>query len=134
VVAVGGDAGALEAAGLDVVADLYPGEGPLGGLITALRWSPEPEVVVAACDLPWLDAATVRALLGAGDGVRVARTDRLEPLCACWPVSALPAIEVLFAAGERAVRRALHSLEVIDVAVARAALRNVNTPADLSDR
>src|SRR5688572_7864759 len=36
VIAVGGDARALASAGLEVVPDLEPGAGPLGGVVTAL--------------------------------------------------------------------------------------------------
>ena len=42
--AIGGDAAGLARLGLEVVVDEWPGEGPLGGLTTAVGWSPEPLV------------------------------------------------------------------------------------------
>jgi molybdopterin-guanine dinucleotide biosynthesis protein A len=132
VTVVGGDPAALEALGLQVRPDRWPGEGPLGAIVTALAGATTPTVVVA-CDLPWLDAATVRALveaIGSADVV-VARTDRLEPLCACWSPSALPVLERRFGAGERAVHRVLDDLTVTAVDVDPSALRNVNAPGDL---
>jgi molybdopterin-guanine dinucleotide biosynthesis protein A len=131
VVMIGGDQPALAALGLVVVDDRWPGEGPLGGIITALQYFDAP-TVVAACDLPWLDPSVVRALrAAAGADVAVATTDRDEPLCACWMPTALPELRRRFGEGERAVHRTLLSLNVCRVPVAAAALRNVNSPADL---
>src|SRR3954469_13656774 len=62
--AVGGDGAALAALGLEPVADDHPGEGPLGGLLTALRWATTPTVVVLSCDLVALGAREVGAVLG----------------------------------------------------------------------
>jgi molybdopterin-guanine dinucleotide biosynthesis protein A len=137
VLAVGGDMNALAALGLRAHADDHPGDGPLGGILTAIRTARHDIVVVVACDLPWLDAATVAALvhaLGAhpGAAVALARTDRREPLCATWRGSrAAPVLAERFAAGERAPRRALDWLDVVEVDVDPAVLRNTNTPADL---
>ena len=55
VVAVGGDLDGLSALGLDAVPDLHAGEGPLGGILTALDATTEDVVVVLACDLPGAD-------------------------------------------------------------------------------
>jgi molybdopterin-guanine dinucleotide biosynthesis protein A len=130
---VGGDEAALAALGLVTVADEAPGEGPLGGIITAVRQAAGSGVVVAACDLPWLDERTVRDVADAlgGHDVAVARTDRIEPLCAMWSGSALAVLERLFADGVRAVHRVFDELDVVTVDVQPGSLRNINTPADL---
>jgi molybdopterin-guanine dinucleotide biosynthesis protein A len=136
VVALGGDADGLLAAGLQVVPDRWPGEGPLGAIVTACEWSPHDVVVIAACDLPWLDASVLAGLLEALAGgqadVALARTDRREPLCGAWDTARCRGhLAGAFDGGERAVHVVLRGLAVAEVAVAPSALRNVNTPADL---
>jgi molybdopterin-guanine dinucleotide biosynthesis protein A len=134
VVLVGGDEHELHVLGIPIVADLHPGAGPLGAVITALR-TLDGDVVVAACDLAGLDGATVRAVIDEPveptTGVVVAVTDRLEPGLARWCRRSLATIEALFEAGERSLRAAVLGLDHIEVPVSAAALRNVNTPADL---
>jgi molybdopterin-guanine dinucleotide biosynthesis protein A len=78
----------------------------------------------------------LRSLVDASDRdgsahVFVGRTDRIEPLCALWRPTARVILGAAFAAGERAVHRAMADLEVIEVPMARGALINVNTPDDL---
>jgi molybdopterin-guanine dinucleotide biosynthesis protein A len=146
VIGIGGDATGLAAAGLaaagvDVVADWWPGQGPLGAIITALlhveRARPGAATVVAACDLPWLDAETVADLLPprhvaqAPFDAIVAVTDRDQPLCTCWMPDALAVLQRHFDDGERAVHAAWTDLRRVRVPVAAAALRNVNAPEDL---
>lgn len=131
VVMIGGDRRALARLGFVVVDDRWPGEGPLGGIITAL-WHFDGPTVVVACDLPWLDPSVVRAVTADVEvDVVLATTDRDEPLCACWRPSALPELRRQFDQGERAVHRTLPSLNVSRVQVSPAVLRNVNSPADL---
>jgi molybdopterin-guanine dinucleotide biosynthesis protein A len=120
--------------GYQRVDDRWPGEGPLGGVITALLDIGD-DVVVAACDLPDLDAATVRAIRDAPGADRaeavVATTDRLEPALARWNHRALEQLTAIFTSGERALHVALEHLDVVEVSVAAAAMRNINTPGDL---
>ena len=133
VVAIGGDAQALSALGFDVVADRWPGEGPLGGVITALRHLPGAVVMVVSCDLPRLSPGTVSTVLAAlGDNeASVPITDRPEPLCAAWSRSALPTLEAAFEQGERSLRGVLDRIQVAHPRVDRQDLTNVNTPRDL---
>ncbi len=136
ILTVGGDVAALRQRGLDARPDPRQGEGPLGGLVSAFELAGQEVAVVLATDLAWIDAATITRLLeglaGSVAPVAVARADRLEPLCAAWRVEPCqPVVAAAFEAGERAVHRALASLDVTEVSVAPGVVANANTPADL---
>lgn len=140
VIAIGGDVDALGALGLSVVADGWPGEGPVGGVLTALRARPAAtHVVVMACDLPRMTPATVRSLIAALEDapeavVAAARTDRLEPMCAVWRPSASPALEDALTTGERRLHAVIGTLDAVQVPVPSADLANINAPGDLPSR
>ncbi|MEN9646331.1 MAG: hypothetical protein RL238_3000 [Actinomycetota bacterium] len=137
VAAVGGDAEGLRRLGLDPVPDGWPGEGPVGGVRTALERWPEADAVVAvACDLPRLTAATVTRLLDALAGAptavaAVAVTDRDEPLCVAWRPAASPSLAAAMGAGERRLHAVLAATACVRVAVDLQDLANVNAPSDL---
>jgi molybdenum cofactor guanylyltransferase len=142
VLAVGGNRPALVGLGLLWVPDRWPGEGPLGGLVSALesldteehRWA-----LVCSCDLPNLDAATLDGLLDARGGVGVtdvvdvvaARTDgHLQPLVAAYRVASRVPLARAFAGGTRSLTAALAGLRVRTVTVpdGSAALTDLDTP------
>ena len=83
--------------GLDVVSDVRPGLGALGGLYTAVRAGPAP-VVVAAWDMPFVTPGLLTALaagLADADACLPESQGRrgLEPLCAAYGPACLPAME-----------------------------------------
>lgn len=124
VVRIGGAAGDIP--------DDHPGEGPLGGILTALRRSTGDVVVVLACDLPAIDGPTVAAVLAALGPDDDAAAPAGEPLCAAYRRSCLPGLERLFADGERSPRRALASLRVRTVEVPdRSRLFDADVPEEL---
>ncbi len=136
---VGGDRAGIEALGLAWVPDRHPGEGPLGGIITALAASAHDLVMVLACDMPEVDgtvpAALVQALVehpSAGVAVALAG-DREQPLTSCWRRSvALDPLEAAFADGRRAPRHLLDELAAVRVAgLALDRLADVDSPEDL---
>ena len=133
VVAIGGNATELARLGLDRIDDEFPGEGPLGGVLTALALG-SPAVVVA-CDLPNLRAQTIAELvlaLGEHDAA-IARSDRIEPLCAVWSAAATPLLRARFEAGERAMHRAIEGIDTAWVTVPADEVRNINTRDDLGN-
>jgi len=144
VLAVGGDAAKLEGLGLQPVPDDHPGDGPLGGIITGLRAAANPVVVVLACDLLFVDAATVRRLaraLGDPSGTADQPTDVAVPvvgqvpqiLAAAWRRGSLDALQRAFDLGIRSPREALSDLRVREVrGVAPRLLLDADSPEDLT--
>ncbi|HEY7628192.1 MAG TPA: molybdenum cofactor guanylyltransferase [Ilumatobacteraceae bacterium] len=131
IVAVGGDADRLASLELDHLGDQFPGEGPLGGVLTVL--SVVGRALIVSCDIPHVRSASLLRLVeaSAGHQAAIACTDHVEPLCALWTTSALPVLRSRFMAGERAMHRAIEGLDVAWVAMTPEELRNVNTPDDL---
>lgn len=131
----GGDVPALRAIGLDARPDPEPHAGPLAAIEAALLAAAPDDVVVAACDLPDLDGATVAALAAAGaaPGVLVAAADdgAGTHLAAWWSQAAAAPLRSLRAGGTFSYREALASLGAVHVPVAAHTVRNVNRPTDL---
>lgn len=126
-------AGRYEGLGLPVLADLWPGEGPLGGILTALGSREAEWNLIVAVDLPLLDAAFLRELLAeARQGkeaiVSIHGNGALDPLCAVYPASAAGPLRQFFERGGRRVQDALREIEVRTVPAPARALTNVNTP------
>ncbi len=47
----------------EILADLYPGKGPLGGIYTGLLASPSFHSLVVACDMPFLSTELLRYMI-----------------------------------------------------------------------
>ena len=141
-----GVAGAGSAIG-PILEDRWPGEGPLGGVLSALAHC-SGDLVTAACDLPWLDELAVRSLLGLvtnqmnigssppGDptpipGAVYAVNDGAMVPVIWWSQRSRPVLEAAFQAGERSLKGALGLLEVRVIEVSPEAARGVNRPVDL---
>lgn len=129
VFSIGGDEARLAPLGFTTVGDDDAGEGPLGGLLTALRVAAEDWVAVLACDLPRASAATVAELLAQlgeeTDAVVPLLLGRPQPAHALWRRDCRGPLESLFAAGERRL--------AVAVGHVRARLITVNDPTTLRD-
>ncbi len=112
--------------GARCVRDRWPGEGPLGGIITALhktgvnkygyRWS-----LILSCDMPfltgeWLTFLCERARKSEAQVVLAHSEHGPEPLCACWRTDAAKTLQAAFERGVRRVTQGISLLraEVLD--------------------
>lgn len=130
--------------GVPVHPDLRPGNGSLGGILTALTRSSREKTFCVACDMPFLRPAIVRLLVEKSAAGWEAVLPRLsmgaEPLCAVYSSSLIPVIEGLLENGERRVRRALDESRTCYVDEDELRLLdpdlltfvNINTPDDLT--
>ena len=117
-----------------------PGEGPLGGILTALDHTRADWNLVVACDMPGLTAGFLSRILDAAEQsgraalMPAGPSGRREPLCAVYNRRARPEIEAAFRRGERKITAAMAGLSVEVLAVAEVAeFQNVNTPEDWAD-
>lgn len=127
-----------------VLIDEVPFQGPLGGLVTALKGAPDDWVLAVAADIPWLEPELIRALWAARDGAQVVVpvTEKgLEPLLALYSRDCLAAARHVLATGRRRLVAMFPELKVVELPLEslRAAdpelrsLVNVNTPEDLEE-
>lgn len=124
---------------LRIIPDLYPGEGPLGGILTALSDSNAAWNLVVACDMPELNADFLRRLVAKAmesDSevlMPVTADGRQQPLCAVYRRDCLPTLQAAFSTGIRAVTRALTAVRCVRLPVESSLpFQNVNTPEDWS--
>ena len=134
VIFIGGDP-ALAELGRRQVPDRYPGDGPVGGVVTALYALPDAHaVLVTACDLPDLTVDAVAAVMGTEPErteIRVANAARMEPALACWPTFRRSQIENDLRSGRRALHSVSEACGGVHVDGDIATVRNVNRPDDL---
>ena len=132
---VGGDRPRIEALDLEVVADRFPGEGPLGGVLTALRHAATPVVAVLATDLVAATPSAIRAVrdaLGDHDVAVPVVGGRRHFHHAVWHRRAIDPLDAAFAAGERAIKRAVRDLRVVEVGgLDERLLADADTPQEL---
>jgi molybdopterin-guanine dinucleotide biosynthesis protein A len=114
-------------------------DGPLAGMLAALRWAPGCAWIFAACDLPKLAPAAVEWLAEQrtpGRWAVVPDCGRgVEPLLALYEPQARGLLEALSASGGRAPRQiaAHEKVAVLEPpADLRGCWRNINTPDDLA--
>lgn len=119
--------------------------GPLSGLAAGLLQAEHEAAHVLAVDLPYANAALLRALAAAWDGEAAlipSARGQAQPLHAVWSTSVAVTLSVLVADGVRSVLRAAEVLGarvLDDDQTSRLAsddrwAHNVNTPGDLAER
>lgn len=135
----------------ETLEDRWPGEGPLGGIVTSLVHSQDNEPtsewnIIVSCDMPFLTAEWLRFLVE-----RAVKSDAQvvvpqsahgpEPLCACWRTDAVATLQGAFERGVRKVTQgiSLLSAEVLDERdwkrfdSAERLFWNMNTAADYEE-
>ena len=120
--------------GYTVVPDLKAGEGPLGGIVSALAEAPHSWVLTTPADTPFLPPNLVEALAPAcrREGASVAMAaGRRQNLTMLFDRARAESLRAFFESGERAVHRWLDANAVPTVEFPASGFLNVNTPADL---
>lgn len=131
-------------AGCKVIADAVADAGPLGGLVSALRFTSTEFLLILAVDMPAMKAGFLKNLLvearAGGRSVVPQGPHGFEPLAAVYHISSLGIAEECLRAGERSMRsliarlQARQLVEIYPLQKSELPLfRNVNTPEELAD-
>ena len=138
---VANEASHVRAANVPVVVDRIAGAGSLGGLYTALMEAPTEQVLVIACDMPFLTTSFLAHLAARGVDVDVALPCDVRgrhPLCASYARRIAGHLHACIMAGNLRVGDALMDLAVRELGPDELApfnrdgrlLLNINTPDD----
>ena len=129
--------------------DAVPDSGPIGGLLSALRWQKELDedcgVLALACDTPQLNSGAIEWIFDQAsqrplqDGLIVRNGGRLEPLFSIYTVSCLPLLEQRlgsseYSKGRFSIRVFIESanFQYVDAPdTITSMLHNFNTPEDV---
>lgn len=138
-----GDREPYHGRGAAVIADDYPGVGPLGGIATALRRCGAEKVLVVAVDMPCLSVDLLNAMVAYrfdGDAL-IPQFNGYQPLHAIYRRTCLPAIERHIDANALRISDLFGSIDVtyldegwiITYDPDGRSFVNVNTPGELQD-
>ena len=137
--------------GFRVVADRWPGSGPLGGIATALVDAAMEDAgcawcLIVGCDLPflrrdWLDYLVARAARSEADAVMPVWPRGAEPLCAVYRTSDASLLAQALDRGVRKITDALAQAHVETIGPEEwktfdpegRLLKNMNTPEDYEE-
>lgn len=118
--------------------DTFTELGPYGAILSAFRHNPNCAWLVVACDLPLLDAATLRFLLKNRQPRRIATAfqsphDQMpEPLITIWEPKSYAVLLSFLAQGYSCPRKVLLNADALILPPPDpAALTNVNTPEEM---
>ena len=82
----------------EVLTDVYPGKGPLGGIYTGLAAARYSHGIVVACDMPFLNVELLRYMIGLSDDfdavVPRLENGMIEPLHAVYSKNCLTGMKV----------------------------------------
>lgn len=121
------------------ISDEHPGKGPIGGIISALRWWVDKGgsgLFVLAGDMPGFTAADVQVIMDAATAAPdawavLAVTDRLHPCVGLYRPAALAPLIDAMEQNQGRLSGAVPDERTVRVACPARAVANVNTPGDL---
>ena len=100
----------------EIVTDIYPGKGPLGGIYTGLMSSRSLHNLVVACDMPFINVELMRYMLELSPSfdavVPRLEKEKVEPLHAVYSKSCLEAMRTQLEHNQLRVTCLLNTLNV----------------------
>ena len=123
----------------DLIVDLYPDAGPVGGILSAFKKHPQAAWLVVACDMPFIDESIIEYLMEKRNPYRVASSfyndakKWSEPLLAIYEPKAAARLGDYLIRGYSCPRKILMNSNVHNITPPSLNfLENINTPTDFA--
>ena len=129
---------------IQVLRDLIPSSGSLGGMYTGLQQAATPYIFLAACDMPFIHEGLIQYMVGQKDDVDIVLADwngRPQPTHAVYNRNCQAVVEELIRSGDLKLQRLLANPslrvrlvtedEIREIDPDGRSFLNVNTPSDL---
>jgi molybdenum cofactor guanylyltransferase len=127
-----------------LVQDILRDQGPLGGIYTALVFSPHEWLFVKATDMPFLVPELARLMLASKEGFDVVvpmLNDRYDPLLALYSRRCLPPVAATLEKGDRKITMFFQKVRVKELSEKEwrtvdpegLSFKNINTPQNLEE-
>lgn len=125
-----------EALAVPAIADRWPDEGPLGGLVTALLWFRHGSVLTLPCDLPLVTGEALGPLVAAAvkdPTVGVVAGTASGPNCTIgiWPAQCGAELKKRFDAGARRLDTVLEVVPTVEIRLDQQRLEDADTQDEL---
>ena len=121
---------------VDVISDIYVGNGPLSGIHSALVNSSNDKVLCVACDMPLISKKTLEFLGNIEEDYEVLIpkvNDRLQPLCSIYSKKILGPVETALKNGDNKLQKLIRNLNYVEIDeknFKEEEFFNINTPSD----
>ncbi len=117
----------------ETLMDSFTGLGPYGAILSAFREHPNHAWLSIACDLPFMDEATIRELVEQRDPSKLAscfhnpETEFPEPLITIWEPRAYPVLLEFLSQGYSCPRKVLINTDIQEILISnKKAMLNAN--------
>jgi molybdopterin-guanine dinucleotide biosynthesis protein A len=126
--------------GVPLIADTVPSRGPMSGIVSAFEATEADELLVTACDMPFILTEMIEYIIShrSGEATVPAPAGVPEPLLAVYTRSALEKMRKCLSQGNASMRDILRQLdtrllgdeEIRDIDPEGVCFVNINTPGD----
>ncbi|MCL1936779.1 MAG: molybdenum cofactor guanylyltransferase [Candidatus Azobacteroides sp.] len=119
--------------GYEVVSDIIPEKGPMGGIYTALKNSSCDDVFIISCDMPYISETFVNSLLQQKNGSATVAVcnGRIQPLFGIYGKSLISLLEAKIEQNQLGMSTFLQEINATLVALNNEdGFLNINTPDD----
>jgi len=131
--------------GIQVISDLVSPNGPISGIVTALRSTSNFLNLIVACDMPRIPVSFIELLFENADGADAvlfkSNSGQVEPLCALYTTNCLPLFNLNFRLEKYGIPDSLKELCVNHISeedlwsrgLQADIFRSINTPKDFAE-